>query len=542
MGIFNALRASVTHAPLDDFWYNPVGASTGTFANFPSDPERMMRASAVNRCVTIIAETLASLPCILYRRLNDSAKERARDHRLYRTLRYQPNRWMTPMDFFGAGQVNAGLRGNAVSEILDDGRTVELLPLDPDRTIVEQIAGGALRYKTRDANGRERMLRQESVLHVRDLPSPDLITGRSRAALAREAIAIAGAAEGYAGRFLANDGSGRVVVEHPAKLDDTTRKQIRENFRAGWSDKGRLFIAEGGVKPSLLGDLSESGFLVDPRKFQISDIARFWGVPGFLIGLEEKSTSFGAGIEQQKQGFVDFTIKPWLDRWAQAMGMALLDEDEREEYFIEFLLDDLLRGDTLATVQALAIERQNGAVSPNEWRAVRNRNPRTDPGGDEYQATPTGGSPNAPTGTEAPPRRAGPPPPDDEDEDAEARRPNPAPLLAEAAERIAGREVHAVGRRTEKAKEDGPKFVAWSREFYGEHRRYAAGVLENIAAAVAAPEWVAAVAADRIDATALAALTAEGAPAAWLASRQVEVLEIITDSFRAGAAAGKRAA
>ena len=48
--------------------------------------------------------------------------------------------------------------------------------------------------------------------------------------------------------------------------------------------------------------------MLDSRRFQVSDIARFWRVPPHMIGDTEKSTSWGTGIEQQNLGF--FAVHP----------------------------------------------------------------------------------------------------------------------------------------------------------------------------------------------------------------------------------------
>jgi hypothetical protein len=44
-------------------------------------------------------------------------------------------------------------------------------------------------------------------------------------------------------------------------------------------------------------------------------------------------------------------------------------------FFAEFLLDGLLRGDPLIRAQKLWIERQAGVINADEWRAIENRNP-----------------------------------------------------------------------------------------------------------------------------------------------------------------------
>ena len=61
-----------------------------------------MQISAVFACVRLIASTMATVPLLLYRRLEDgsSRKERAPKHPLYSVLHDAPNPEMSACEFF----------------------------------------------------------------------------------------------------------------------------------------------------------------------------------------------------------------------------------------------------------------------------------------------------------------------------------------------------------------------------------------------------------------------------------------------------------
>ncbi len=525
-----ALRADVSWTPIDDRWYSADPGAAG-FTGFPISPDTAHRVAAVFACNSLIAETLAATPCILYRRLDNGGKERARDHRLYRTVRQQPNGWMTAVDFFGFGQGHLGLRGNVVNEIRDWGDRVELVPHHPINTTIEQLANGRMRYRIRDPKtGQERVLLQDEVLHVRDLPM-DGYTGEARARLAREAIAVAAAGEAFVAGFFKNDATGRVVITHPGPAvppvdqRDKFKQDIRTQY-GGYKNSRIPMVLYGGMKAEELGKHDDGGFIIDPRKFQVADIARFWRVPLFMIGLEEKSTSWGTGIEQQKQGFVDFTMRAWFTRWQQALARDLLTEEEQEEYFFEFLLADLLRGDLKSRTDALALQKDHGVISPNEWRIIENMNPRD--GGDEYQETPQGASPN----------RAGPgrPAAPADDDDAEEARAPLQPLLLDAAARIAAAETREVQAHGAKAPTDPARFVAWAREYYGgQARAYATRTLSPLAEAFSLDPMTVELATDRLARTGLEHLGTQGVPVHWAEIRKSEIARVLQETFQAAA-------
>ncbi|MDE5192690.1 phage portal protein [Citrobacter freundii] len=51
-----------------------------------------MALSAVRACVTLLAESVAQLPCELYRRGANGGRERATDHPVYDLIHSQPNK------------------------------------------------------------------------------------------------------------------------------------------------------------------------------------------------------------------------------------------------------------------------------------------------------------------------------------------------------------------------------------------------------------------------------------------------------------------
>jgi phage portal protein BeeE len=57
-------------------------------------------------------------------------------------------------------------------------------------------------------------------------------------------------------------------------------------------------------------------------------------------------------------------------------------EEQNEGYFFLFNVDGLLRGDAKSRAEALKIQRLNGIINANEWRALENLNPIE--GGDVY--------------------------------------------------------------------------------------------------------------------------------------------------------------
>jgi HK97 family phage portal protein len=504
-----------------------VGSFAQTAAGFAIGPEVAMRVSTVFACVSLKAETLGSLPCHLYRRREDGGRDRAKDDPRYRLVRQAPNLQHTAMDFFSSSETRVNLRGASLTWIQDVRAGTRLIPIAPrDILRVDELDTGRLRAEIRDPQtGLPRTLVQDEMLYVRDLME-DGLNAMARAALAREAIGVAAAAEAFVAGFFKNDATGRLLVTHPAALSPEKRKEfrdmIRENY-GGYQHARETMLLTNGVTAVEIGKHEDSGFLLDPRKFQVADIARFFGrIPLFMIGLEEKSTTWGTGIEQQKQGWIDFGMLPSIVRHEQAMNRDLLLPEEQEEFFFEFNLDGLLRGDATSRAETNEIKRRNGVISANEWRLSDNLNPRGDGGGDAYQDNAPGAAPTDPR------RRV-----TDQSKDDEVQAGQiPAPLVADAVQRIVRAEAEGLERRAQKAP-DPAKWAAWLDKFAGEQGQYITKVLTPLAAAYGLEPWVVAETTARLGRT-RQVVTPTAVPV-YLADRTAVVTEILLETLRAGA-------
>lgn len=79
-------------------------------------------------------------------------------------------------------------------------------------------------------------------------------------------------------------------------------EKLASKFQSA-ADTGKPMILEGGTKWEQLTLAPEDAQMLESRSFSVEDVCRFFGVPPFLIGHTEKTTSWGSGIEQQTIGF-----------------------------------------------------------------------------------------------------------------------------------------------------------------------------------------------------------------------------------------------
>jgi len=200
-------------------------------------------------------------------------------------------------------------------------------------------------------------------------------------------VGLGMAAEEFGSRFFGNDARPGGVLMHPGRLSDSARVNLSYSWDEAHrplENKHRVAILEEGMKWETIGMPLADAQFIELRKFQRSEIATLFNVPPHMIGDTERSTSWGTGIEQQAIGYVVHTLRPILISIEQRCLIDLLLLNERSRYFIEHLIDGLLRGDAMTRAQALAIQRQNGIICADEWRELENRNPIPEGAGKIY--------------------------------------------------------------------------------------------------------------------------------------------------------------
>lgn len=337
-------------------------------------PETALSGAAVLSAVRRIAQGLAMLPCFVYGRM-DMGKRRAPEHHLYPILHGDANPEVTSFEFFESMQASIFIYGNAYAWIERDntGHIIALWQIPSRSMLVERIqATGLIRYTATMHNGTFQFTPDE-ILHVRDFTSSGLM-GLCRVDLCRNALGISIAQEQYTSSFFRNDSTPNGLLIMPPGLDSDAIKNIEDTFtlkHSGGTNRHKYASLREGVDFKILGLSPEEAELIAGRTFQIQEVARIFDIPPHLLG--ELSRATFSNIEEQNLEFITYTLSPWIARWEGRL-LRLFLPSERREYFAEFLIDALLRGD--AQRRSIYYQRMvfSGNMTIDEVRARENYN------------------------------------------------------------------------------------------------------------------------------------------------------------------------
>ena len=271
------------------------GSAGATSAGINVTVEGAQAYAAFYRAVTLIAETIASLPLHVYRvNGTNGDKEEARDHPVFQILHRRPNPAMTSFFCRQAAMAYVLLYGRHYSFIETDGRG-DIVGLWPMRTPdVERIRrDGSLVYDVRRVRDNDLFPRppfrgDREILQADQVMELTTFDGESIIGHAREQLGEALAAQSFGGGFYAGGAQPYAVVTSPGKIDG-------EAFRKNWEavhggSKRRLAVLQNGQDIKTLSmPLNDAQFL-ESRKFYVTEIARWFGIPPHKLMDLERAT------------------------------------------------------------------------------------------------------------------------------------------------------------------------------------------------------------------------------------------------------------
>jgi HK97 family phage portal protein len=408
-GLFEG-RASLENpaVPLTDQSLAEWMGGPRTNAGVQVSERSALHMPAVWRSVAVIAGVSAALPLHTYK---TGTKDRTDS-----ALLADPHPELTPLELWRLAYVHRVLWGNAYLQKVraPNGQVKELWPISPSRVQVERVRptpenpAGKRFYVTDDWN-QSHILTTRDVLHLPGL-GYDGLTGCSPIRAHAQGIGLAQAAEEGAAKLFGRGNLMSGVLQTEQRLTADQAAALKAGWRAkvgGIENAHEVAVLDSGASfHPVTMPLKDSQFL-ESREFQITEIARMFGVPLFLLMETAKSTSWGTGLEQQAQGWVTFDLGPaWLAPTEQRITKELLPTGE----YAHYALQGLLRGDSSSRATFYRAMRDTGVMSANDIRYLEELPPISGPEGDTYlQPTymaPLGSNPLANDGGAVPARAA----------------------------------------------------------------------------------------------------------------------------------------
>jgi len=385
MNLFSPIMALFGKGSLSNNEKGYQVASTqtnATDAGISVSDERAMQLSSVWACVQLISNSVASLPLNFYRK-TEKGREELTNHPLNDLFHKRPNAWMKPRDFRLAMTAQLAIWNNAYAEIVYSGeRPVALMPLRAGRTTPHLSDDGVLTYHHRDSMGNVIIYSKRAILHLKGFGT-DGIVGAERIGFARKTLGLSVSADTFAAKQFANggrSGGGYLMFDDWLTQDQRTQaKALYSGMSETAFNTNKVWLLEGGVKYEPDNISPDTMQMLQTRGMQLSEIARFFGVPEVLIGAgTNTSSAWPASFEAQQLHFLQYTIEPYLDEWETALFESMI---AQKTIFADHDVSGFIKTDSAAKSSYLSTLVQNGLMTRNEARSRLNL-PTVDDGDD----------------------------------------------------------------------------------------------------------------------------------------------------------------
>jgi HK97 family phage portal protein len=326
---------------------------------------------------------MASLPAYVYRKIG-AGREIDEAHPVARLIASGPNQHQTWADWIEWTMASVLLRGNALSEIVTDGRgsVTELLPIPWEWCAVQLLPNGRLVYDVSEITsvyggiGGTRRLLQDEVFHLRDRTDDGLI-GRSRLQRAAAVIQAGLSIQTFANQLYENGVNPSGALEVAGRLNEEQFKLLRKRFSeiyAGSSNAAKAMVLDQGITWKQISISPEDAEFLASRRFTSEELARIYNVPPPIAGDLTHGTF--SNVETLLRWFAQNTLSPWIRKVESEFSRSVFSSATSGTHRLEIDLSGLMRGDPAQRWTAWEIAVRNNILTPDEVRQEEGWNPR----------------------------------------------------------------------------------------------------------------------------------------------------------------------
>jgi HK97 family phage portal protein len=343
-----------------------------------------LEVAAVLACVSLLADSVASLPLRAIKQIGDRNEPLAVPAWIQ-----TPAPTVTSYELIHMLVSSLALHGNAYA-VLDyaGGLLKSITPLHPAHVVVTVVDS----KRTYNVNGVD--VPADDMMHLRWFTSPQQAKGISPIHTQRTTIGLSLAMDRHLAQFYGEGATPSSVLETDAEMTVEAAKVLQATWESQHRRRRRPAVLSGGLKWRAVSASAADMELNATREAQIQEIARIFRVPAHMVGSSGPSQTY-QNIEQAGVQFVTYTLLPWLRRIEDALSNLM-----PTPQVVRFDTSAFLRADTINRYRAHQVGISSGFITPNEARNTEGLEPFV--GGDEFfLALP--GAPMAGPGVDLPP-------------------------------------------------------------------------------------------------------------------------------------------
>lgn len=363
------VRAAPPYSSFGDSTPPPPGWGGGAVAGVTVNQNSTFGIAAVYGAVGILTDAVSTLPI----RVLDSPPSMLATAKVLAPspLILQPYAEISRVDWLVQVVASLALRGNFFGQIIQwdaNGYAQQIKPIPPDNASVRRLQDGTLEYRYFN-----QIVPSRQVFHLKYISMPGMLVGVNPIEYLRVTFALALAQERFGESFFRNSAMPNFVLEYQDELGVDEVAAAKKGWNAafqGLNQANQIAVIGGGgtVKPLMLS-LEDSQFL-ESRQFSAAQIASLFRIPPHMLGLVDRTTSWGTGIEQQERGFIANTLQGFLGRIEESLTGL-----HPKGQYVNFDIASRVKGDSSQLAQIGSLGTLGGWFKPDDVRAMFNLPP-----------------------------------------------------------------------------------------------------------------------------------------------------------------------
>jgi len=343
--------------------------------------------SAFFGAARMIAEDIAKLPINIFTLDAQGNKvEINRAHPLYSVISLSPDGKRTAQEFWEVLIVWTLVWGNgyALIDMDENGELRSLQLIKPTRVSLKK-RHGEITYRVFKnvvddfSSGEPDEFSDMQMFHLRGIGDED--TGWPIVNFGRESLGITLATQTLQSNMFSNGMNLGGTLETDAKLEPSHREGMGKEWSAtygGVNNINKTAILDDGLKYKPYAIKATDAELLETRRFQISEVARWFRIQPHKLGLMDKASL--DNIEQENLKYLNETLSPWMKRIINNIERKLLFFDPN--IIVEYDTKELTMTDSETRAKFWSDLIDSAVATPN--MGSKDLGLPTHPEGDKY--------------------------------------------------------------------------------------------------------------------------------------------------------------
>lgn len=357
-----------------------------------------LKQSAVYACARIISGAIGRMP---FRLVTDTPVGTFPDFRpnISKVLNLQPSPLWGATQFWEHVVCSMLLYGDCYIRIFRDnqGRLTKLCPLNFERVKVELV-------EDTDLTGAVSGLRRNYVINCRTAESPTAkqirldqydvlqfsnfgITFSQNGVCAPSvldtgaytAINISSSLDSFLKNHYEHGALSQLILKRSGTWSAEYKEQVKKDFttryQLGSNAQFVPIVLDENTEIEQVPTNFDQAALIELKDVQISDIARSFGIPSFLINQDQKQSALGSSIQEVGASFVRYTLAPHIARIEDEINRKLFRNSSSRIEIDSSGLTSSTRAQRFTDYRTALGPNQSGWLTQNEIRRMENLPP-----------------------------------------------------------------------------------------------------------------------------------------------------------------------